>query len=123
VNLGRFSVSLTVKDLSASRSFYERLGFQVIQDIPAGASPHQYGERWLLMRNGEAVLGLFQGFFETNTLTFNPPDVRAVQSALKSTGVSFHFEAEEATSGPAAAMLFDPDGNPILLDQLPSYPH
>jgi lactoylglutathione lyase len=114
-SLGQFSVSLAVKDLQASKSFYEKLGFTV---YPAEEGwPKSYGKDWLILQNGDAVIGLFQGMFDKNTLTFNPADVRAVQRELKKQGVSFAQEADETTKGPAHAMLFDPDGNPILLDQ------
>jgi lactoylglutathione lyase len=114
-SLGQFSVSLAVKDLQASKSFYEKLGFTV---YPAEEGwPQSYGKDWVILQNGSAVIGLFQGMFEKNTLTFNPKDVREVQRSLKKQGVSFAQEADETTKGPASAMLFDPDGNPVLLDQ------
>src|SRR5262245_57012706 len=111
--LGAFSVSLAVKDLHASRAFYESLGFAA-EDY-RGALP-RYGESWLILRNGTAVVGLFHGMFDKNTLTFNPTDVRAVQRAAKARGVAFVLEADAGT-GPAAAMAIDPDGNPVLIDQ------
>lgn len=114
-SLGQFSVSLAVKDLQASQSFYEKLGFTV---YPAKEGwPKNYGKDWVILQNGDAVIGLFQGMFDKNTLTFNPKDVREVQRSLKKQGVSFAVEADETTKGPAHAMLFDPDGNPVLLDQ------
>ena len=114
-SLGQFSVSLAVKDLQASKSFYEKLGFAAL--APEKDWPQSYGKDWVILKNGEAVIGLFQGMFEKNTLTFNPTDVREIQRSLKKQGVSFAAEADETTKGPAHAMLFDPDGNPILIDQ------
>ena len=111
MKLGQFSVSLAVKNIAASRDFYQKLGYEVIDD-------HQ-DENWLIMRHGEAVLGLFQGMFDNNIMTFNPRDVRAVQKALKSAGVALISEADPETEGPAHVMLSDPDGNVILLDQHP----
>jgi catechol 2,3-dioxygenase-like lactoylglutathione lyase family enzyme len=119
--LGAFSVSLAVKDLQASREFYEKLGFQ-----PAGGDAAQ---NWLILRNGTATIGLFQGMFERNILTFNPGwdfqaqpveefiDVREHQRQLKTSGLELTTEADENTTGPASVMLVDPDGNPILIDQ------
>lgn len=109
MNLGQFSVSLNVKDLKTSRAFYERMGF-----VAFGGDEAQ---NWLILKNGEAVIGLFQGMFESNILTFNPTDVRGVQRALKTAGASFSLQADEHSSGPAHAVLSDPDGNVILLDQ------
>jgi len=121
MNLGNFSVSLAVKDLAASRRFYEDLGFEV-----AGGDPDQ---GWLIMRGPTCTIGLFQGMFDRNMLTFNPgwdadgrpldtfTDVRDIQKALKQSGVSFISEADESSSGPASCMVVDPDGNPILIDQ------
>jgi catechol 2,3-dioxygenase-like lactoylglutathione lyase family enzyme len=121
VDLGAFSVSLAVKDLAASRAFYETLGFEAFHgDASQG---------WLIMKNGNAVIGLFQGMFERNVLTFNPgwdgnarpvdpfTDVREIQRRLRAAGVSFDQEADESTSGPASVILTDPDGNPIFIDQ------
>jgi catechol 2,3-dioxygenase-like lactoylglutathione lyase family enzyme len=114
MSLGRFSVSLAVKDIQASKEFYQKLGFEVIFG--------NQEQRWLILRSGSTVVGLFQGMFPKNTLTFNPQDVRALQRWLKSRGVPLKQEADEKTSGPAFAALEDPDGNPILLDQLePKY--
>jgi lactoylglutathione lyase len=119
--LGAFSVSLAVKDLQASRAFYEKLDFEV-----AGGDPAQ---NWLILRNGPITIGLFQGMFERNLLTFNPgwdekaqpvgefTDVRAHQRRLKSKGLELTSEADESSAGPASVMLVDPDGNPILIDQ------
>jgi catechol 2,3-dioxygenase-like lactoylglutathione lyase family enzyme len=121
MELGAFSVSLTVKDIQASKEFYETLGFQVFGgDIT---------QNWLILRNGSATIGLFQGMFEKNLLTFNPgwdqeaqnldsfTDIRAIQQKLKQAGLSFESEADEDSTGPASFILVDPDGNPILLDQ------
>ena len=109
MNLGTFSISLAVKDLQASKAFYEKLGFRVTDG--------KADQGWLILSHGEATIGLFQGKFEGNILTFNPPDVRAVQKRLRSQGIAFTRQADESTSGPAHAVLADPDGNVILLDQ------
>lgn len=121
MELGAFSISLTVKNIEASRDFYEKLGFEAFHgDI---------SQNWLVMKNGDHVIGLFQGMFEKNILTFNPgwdqnaqslesfTDVRELQRQLKADGVEFESEAEENTTGPASFMIVDPDGNPILVDQ------
>ncbi len=115
MELGRFSVSLTVKDLAASREFYCNLGFEVHPGEDFGSA--SYNQDWVILEREGAIIGLFQGMFEKNTLTFNPLDVRAVQKKLKAQGVKLEMEADESTSGPASAFLYDPDGNPILLDQ------
>ena len=119
--LGAFSISLAVKDLAASRAFYEKFGFTTMGGDAA--------QGWLILKNGEHVLGLFQGMFEKNMLTFNPgwdqaaqnlaefTDVRELQRRLKAAGVTLTAEADESTSGPAHFMAIDPDGNPILVDQ------
>ncbi len=107
MDLGKFSVSLAVKNLDASRAFYQAFGFRVI-----GGD----GEHYVVMRNGDATLGLFMGMFEDNILTFHPDDVRSIQAGLKEAGIAFEREAEEG-EGPAHAVLRDPDGNVILLDQ------
>jgi len=121
MRLGVFSVSLSVKDLQASRAFYEQLGFEVFGGDEA--------KHYLIMKNGDSLIGLFQGLFEQNILTFNPgwdanaqplddfDDVRAIQKALKTKGVELTREADEATEGPASLVLLDPDGNPVLIDQ------
>jgi lactoylglutathione lyase len=121
MHLGAFSVSLAVKDLEASRSFYEKFGFNVF----AGDA----SQNWLILKNGDHVIGLFQGMFEKNILTFNPgwdqnaqplstfTDVRELQRQLKAQGVAFVQEADESTTGPASFVVADPDGNPILFDQ------
>lgn len=121
MDLGAFSISLAVKDLAASRAFYEKLGFEVA----GGAMEKNY----LIMRNGTTDIGLFQGMFEQNILTFNPgwtydgknvdpfTDVRDLQKALKAKGLTFATEADESTTGPAHFVLVDPDGNPVLVDQ------
>jgi lactoylglutathione lyase len=110
MNLGDFSVSLAVKDIKASRGFYEKLGFDVFGGDEA--------QNWLMLKNGSTVIGLFQGMFDHNVLTFNPTDVRAIQRDLKAKGITnFIQEADEATDAPASATLLDPDGNPILFDQ------
>ncbi len=121
MDLGAFSVSLAVSNISASKSFYEKLGFSVVLGETA--------ENWLIMRSGRTTIGLFQGMFEKNTLTFNPgwddtaqaleafTDVRQIQRALRAGGLTLDSEADEATPGPASFMVTDPDGNPILFDQ------
>lgn len=121
MELGAFSVSLSVKDLQTSKSFYEKLGFQLF----GGNTEHGY----LMMKNGDHVIGLFQGMFEGNILTFNPgwdqngqnldsfTDVRDIQKELKAEGIAFESEADESTSGPASFVIIDPDGNSILIDQ------
>ena len=120
-SLGAFSVSLAVKDLPASRAFYEKLGFEKVGGEPA--------QNWLILRNGTVTIGLFQGMFERNALTFNPgwdekaeavgafTDVREHQRRLKAKGLVLATEADEKGAGPASFMLLDPDGNPILVDQ------
>ena len=121
MELGTFSVSLTVKDIHASKSFYEKFGFTVF----AG----EIEQNWLILKNGDHVVGLFQGMFEKNMMTFNPgwdsnanavepfTDVRELQRQLKAAGVELMTEADESTTGPASFMVLDPDGNPILVDQ------
>ncbi len=121
MHLGAFSISLNVKDLMVSKAFYEKLGFKVF----AGQPEHNY----LIMKNGNALVGLFQGMFEHNILTFNPGwdesagelasfiDVRDIQQHLKDQGVHMEKEAETNSSGPASFVVIDPDGNPILVDQ------
>jgi lactoylglutathione lyase len=121
MDLGTFSISLAVKDLDASRTFYEKFGFTVFGGDPA--------QNWLIMKNGDHVIGLFQGMFERNILTFNPgwdsnarklvhfTDVRELQRQLKAQGVQLVNEADETTTGPASFVAVDPDGNPILVDQ------
>ena len=121
MQLGAFSISLAVKDIHASKTFYEKLGFAVF----AG----DISQNWLILKNGDHVIGLFRGMFEKNMLTFNPgwgqnaqkldrfTDVRELQRQLKAQGVSLMSEADESTTGPASFMLTDPDGNPILVDQ------
>jgi catechol 2,3-dioxygenase-like lactoylglutathione lyase family enzyme len=121
MELGAFSISLAVKDIEASKAFYEKLGFQAFMgDIL---------QNWLILKNGDHVIGLFQGMFDRNTLTFNPgwdsnarkldtfTDVRELQNQLKAQGVELMSAADESTTGPASFMVMDPDGNPILVDQ------
>lgn len=121
MELGNFSVSLAVKDLKASMDFYEKLGFKTFGGDVA--------QNWAILKNGDHVIGLFQGMFENNILTFNPgwdsnaskldsfTDVREIQKQLKGTGVEFVSEADESTTGPASFVITDPDGNTILVDQ------
>jgi catechol 2,3-dioxygenase-like lactoylglutathione lyase family enzyme len=121
MNLGAFSVSLAVKDLAASRCFYEKLGFNAFAGDPS--------QNWLVLRNGSTVIGLFQGMFDKNILTFNPgwdgnasplaefTDVREIQRRLKAQGITLLSEADESTSGPGSFIAIDPDGNQILIDQ------
>jgi lactoylglutathione lyase len=122
MKLGAFSVSLAVKDVAASRAFYEKLGFAAMGGDQA--------QKWLIMRSEDGtVIGLFQGMFKQNLMTFNPgwdgnaqnlpdfTDVRVIQQALKDQGVAFTMEADESGQGPASFMVVDPDGNQILVDQ------
>ena len=121
MQLGVFSLSLNVKDISASKEFYAKLGF-----VAVGGDADQ---GWLILRNGTTTIGLFQGMFDKNTLTFNPgwddeannlpdfTDIRDIQKKLKAQGVEFLNEVDETTTGPASFIIADPDGNPILLDQ------
>jgi predicted enzyme related to lactoylglutathione lyase len=121
MELGNFSVSLAVKDIHASKDFYEKLGFKSFSgDIE---------QNWLIMKNDKCIIGLFQGMFEKNILTFNPgwdenagllenfADIRDIQRNLKEKGIKFDTEADESSSGPASFIISDPDGNPILVDQ------
>ena len=121
MELGAFSISLAVKDLGTSVAFYEKFGFKVF----AGDA----SQNWLIMKNGDHVIGLFQGMFEKNILTFNPgwdsnaqklatfTDIRDLQRQLKAQGVQLQQEADESATGPASFLAIDPDGNPILVDQ------
>ena len=121
MELGAFSVSLNVKDINTSKMFYEKLGFSVVGGDTVG--------NWLIVRNGDHTIGLFQEMFEKNTLTFNPgwdkngeqidnfTDVRDLQRELKKRGLNIEIEADESKTGPASLMIMDPDGNPILIDQ------
>lgn len=121
MDLGAFSVSLAVQDISASLSFYEKLGFK-----PIGGDITQ---NWLILKNGDHVIGLFQGMFEKNIMTFNPgwdqnssmldafTDVRDLQRVIKKQGIHIENEADESKTGPASFVIIDPDGNPILFDQ------
>lgn len=121
MDLGAFSISLAVKDLEASRRFYEAFGFRVF-----GGNAEQ---NWLILKNGDHIIGLFQGMFDKNILTFNPgwdadaqplpsfTDVRELQHHLKAQGIVLQQEADETTTGPASFIAIDPDGNPVLVDQ------
>ena len=121
MELGAFSISLSVKNIDASMEFYEKFGFMVIGGDAA--------QNWLILRNGDHTIGLFQGMFERNTLTFNPgwdkdaapldtfTDIRDLQRQLKAQGVELLSEADESSTGPASFIAVDPDGNPILVDQ------
>jgi catechol 2,3-dioxygenase-like lactoylglutathione lyase family enzyme len=121
MQLGNFSVSLAVKDLAASRAFYEKLGFRVFGGDAA--------KGWLILQNDTSTIGLFQGMFDKNILTFNPgwdracnplpdfDDVREIQNELKSRGIALATETDASSTGPASIVLFDPDGNQILIDQ------
>jgi catechol 2,3-dioxygenase-like lactoylglutathione lyase family enzyme len=121
MQLGAFSISLAVKDIHASKAFYEKLGFTTFGG--------EIEQNWLILKNGDTVIGLFQGMFEENILTFNPgwdqdaqavesyTDVRELQRQLKDQGVAFASEADESTTGPASFVVVDPDGNTILFDQ------
>ncbi|MCK0150544.1 VOC family protein [Marivita sp. S6314] len=121
MQLGAFSISLAVKDLAASRAFYEALGFSKFGG--------QADQGWLILKSGDTIIGLFQGMFEKNMLTFNPgwdqnaqdtdpfEDVRRIQARLKAAGLSLDVEADPESDGPAQIVLTDPDGNPVLIDQ------
>lgn len=121
MELGAFSISLAVKDLQASKAFYEKFGFE---EFGGDAS-----QNWLILKNGTHIIGLFQGMFEQNTLTFNPgwdsnankldtfTDIRDLQRQLNAHGVQLVSEADETSTGPASFVAIDPDGNPILVDQ------
>lgn len=121
MQLGAFSISLTVKDINTSKAFYEKLGFVVFGG--------DQSKNWLIMKNGNHTIGLFQGMFDKNILTFNPgwdsdaqqlkefTDIRALQRQLKDQGISLISEADENSTGPASLVIADPDGNMILLDQ------
>lgn len=121
MDLGAFSVSLAVKDLAASKAFYEKLGFE---EFAGDAS-----QNWLILKNGGATIGLFQGMFERNILTFNPgwnaeagelesfTDVREIQSRLQERAIEIDNPADPDGDGPASFVVVDPDGNPILIDQ------
>ena len=121
MELGNFAMCLAVKDLPSSRSFYEKLGFTQVSGVPE--------KGWIVLKNGYCRLGLFQGLFDKNMLTFNPgwdndgnpvasfTDVREIQRELKASGITLTPEADESTTGPAYFMTTDPDGNPILVDQ------
>ena len=118
---GAFSISLAVKDIRASKEFYEKLGFSALMG--------EAEQNWLIMKNGDAVIGLFQGMFDKNVMTFNPGwdqdakevdpyrDIRAIQDELKERGISLLSEVQPDTEGPGSFMLLDPDGNQILFDQ------
>ncbi len=121
MELGAFSISLAVKNIAASKEFYEKLGFKEVGGDAA--------QNWLILRNGDHTIGLFQGMFDKNSLTFNPgwdknaqnldsfTDVRDLQRELKSRGVELLSEADETSTGPASLIILDPDGNPIMIDQ------
>ena len=121
MELGAFSISLAVKDIAASRAFYEKFGFKVFAGDVA--------QNWLILKNGDRAIGLFQGMFEKNMLTFNPgwdsnantldafTDIRDLQRQLKADGIELLTEADETSTGPASFVAMDPDGNPILVDQ------
>ena len=121
MQLGAFSISLAVKDLSASKTFYQTIGFTVFHD--------QSEHKWCIMKSGSTVIGLFEGMFEDNILTFNPgwdndanpadpfDDVRAIQKHAQDNGIELVTKADDSTAGPASCMFKDPDGNVIMIDQ------
>ena len=127
IRLGNFSVSLAVKDIARSREFYEKLGFHVILG--------DQKKKWLILQNETSTIGLFQGMFSKNTMTFNPgwdrsakmlpdfDDVRDIQRKVKDRGLTLASEADDSSTGPASLMVLDPDGNPILIDQHVPRPH
>ncbi|NND06778.1 MAG: VOC family protein [Saprospiraceae bacterium] len=117
-NLGTFSISLAVKNMQSSLSFYEALGFQVIDGGHVNSGfPDTEKSKWRILASQETKIGLFEGMFPENILTFYPPDVRAIQRDLKASGIPVLKEADETTQGPESIILEDPDGNRILLDQ------
>lgn len=121
MDLGNFSQSLAVKDVAASKDFYQKLGFEIFHD--------QTDHGWVIMKSPTAVIGLFQGMFEKNIMTFNPgwdangqntknfTDIREIQKKLKAEGIKIAKEVDENSSGPASFVVEDPDGNPIMFDQ------
>lgn len=121
MSIGAFSLSLAVKDIKVSKEFYEKLGFKSFAGV--------LDDNWIIMQNGDVTIGLFQGMFEKNLLTFNPgwndqaenlesfKDIRVLQAELKEKGIQFETEVEENTEGPGSFVINDPDGNPILVDQ------
>ena len=118
MDLGQFSVSLAVKDIEASLEFYQKFGFEVIE---GGHMNEAFADsdtrKWRILKNESAAIGLFQGMFDENILTFNPEDLRPIQKTLKESGLEFISEADMTSAGPCSAVLSDPDGNTILLDQ------
>jgi catechol 2,3-dioxygenase-like lactoylglutathione lyase family enzyme len=118
MDLGTFSLSLAVESLDASLAFYTQLGFTVVDGGHTSSDlPDSEHQKWRIIQNGDTRLGLFQGMFSTNVLTFTPRDVREVQRELKENGVTLTVETADFGQGPAHIMLEDPDGNPILMDQ------
>jgi len=121
MSIGAFSISLTIKDINVSKEFYEKLGFKVF-----GGDIEQ---KWLIMQNGDCTIGLFEGMFEDNIMTFNPgwnnnaeevnpfTDIREIEKQLKEKGIKFDQETDKSESGPASFIISDPDGNKILVDQ------
>lgn len=110
MDLGRFSVSLAVKNIETSQAFYEKLGFEAVDG--------NVQEKWLILKNGDAIIGLFEGMFEQNILTFNPSDVKALEAAFKEQGLELLQGSEDSMEGFVHITLADPDGNQILLDQI-----
>ncbi len=121
MSIGAFSISLTVKDIKVSKAFYEKLGFTAFHG--------EIDQNWLIMQNGDCTIGLFQGVFEKNILTFNPgwnnqaqeigsfKDVRVLQEELSEKGIQFIAKVDLSSEGPGSFIIEDPDGNPILVDQ------
>lgn len=118
LELGQFSISLTVKNIEESLAFYEVLGFKVIDGGHTNDGfPDSEASKWRILQSPSAVIGLFQGMFPANIMTFNPKDVRGIQKHLKANGIALQSEADETKEGPASIMFQDPDGNQILIDQ------